>query len=259
MVKLITVFFDLETPFLWKNAPVFDEVANVKRICRVLDSFEVKAVFNTCGVVAERFPDLLLRLHKDGHEIASHGYRHENFAALGTTMLEEALLRTEEILGRVTGEVPIGVRSPWLVKSEQIYRIFRKRRYKWVSNLDLSNPGRSIMSSAIRMVKLMLFAPSRKPFEKQGLLEIPLLSPLDIYCIQPFPEVTEPSPTNSIEQAFQMLIAHYQRSKEFFNLNFHPQIIGTQGRLLLLERILSYLANQSNIRFVLPRQICACS
>jgi hypothetical protein len=66
----------------------------------------------------------------------------------------------------------------------------------------------------------------------------------------------EPSPEDSLEQAYQTLVTHYQASKEFFNLNFHSQIIGTMNRLPLLEKILGYVSSQSNVEFILPRQMC---
>jgi peptidoglycan/xylan/chitin deacetylase (PgdA/CDA1 family) len=256
-VRLLTIFFDLETPFLWKDAPKFDQVANMKDICRILDGFGIRAVINICGIVAEEFPDLLARLHADGHEIASHGYKHENFAMLGTDELNKTLLKTEEILAKVTGETPIGIRSPWLIRSKRIYSTLRSRGYKWTSNWNVPYPSLSRTGRGIHRVRWMLH--KKKPFEKHGLLEIPLLSPLDIYCIHPFPEVWKASSEDSLEQAFRVLVGHYNASKEFYNLNFHPQIIGTMNRLILLERILGYLSNQSGVKFILPHELCGAS
>jgi len=94
----------------------------------------------------------------------------------------------------------------------------------------------------------------RRPFRKDSLVEIPLLSPMDVYSIQPFPP-TGASTARVLEDAYQILIMHYKWSKVFFNLNFHDHVIGTDNRIKLLERIVRYLSDQPDARFVLPRQI----
>ncbi|TET64680.1 hypothetical protein E3J49_03620, partial [Candidatus Bathyarchaeota archaeon] len=62
-MKLITVFFDLEAPFLWKAEGKFDLEGAVRNISGILNQFGVKAVFNTCGIVADNFPKLIAMLH----------------------------------------------------------------------------------------------------------------------------------------------------------------------------------------------------
>lgn len=77
-MKLITLFFDTEAPFLWRDGVKFDFEGTVQNISEVLNQFGAKAVFNACGIVAENFPKLIVMLHDKGHEIASHGHTDEN-------------------------------------------------------------------------------------------------------------------------------------------------------------------------------------
>jgi len=51
-------------------------VPNTNRILDLLDRHSVKATFFVLGWVAERFPDLVRRIHERGHEIGSHGFWH---------------------------------------------------------------------------------------------------------------------------------------------------------------------------------------
>jgi hypothetical protein len=102
---------------------------------------------------------------------------------------------------------------------------------------------------------LKRFSQRKQPFLKNSLVEIPLLSPMDIYCIYPFPEAQKNSQESSLEEAYKILVTHYESSKMYFNLNFHEHVIGTANRIQLLEKILSYLSKQSNASFVLPNQI----
>jgi len=265
-VKLVTVFFDLEGPFLWRDVPKFDIEKVVKNISDVLVGFGIKAVFNTCGLVAERFPRSIAMLHDEGHEIASHGYAHENFSKVPLPELDALLARTERVFEHVFGEEPIGVRAPWLARSESIYDIYRKRKYRWTSNLNVpfwvtrsrvdfgsvSYP-RWVIGKAVYEVRRL--GHKEEPFKKDSLVEIPLVSPLDVYCIYPYPQVGGDSPESSLEEAYRILVSHYRSSKKFFNLNFHEHSIGTGNRLRLLERVLSFLSEQSDVSFILASKL----
>jgi peptidoglycan/xylan/chitin deacetylase (PgdA/CDA1 family) len=264
-MKLVTVFFDLEAPFLWREEGKFDLEETVRNIFEVLGHFGVKAVFNTCGIVADKFPKSIVMLHDEGHEIGSHGYAHENFLKIPAAELDDVLAKTERVMQRVVGEKPLGVRSPWLARNEDIYGVFRKRGYGWVSNLDLhfrgpmSRPNVGAVSYSKRVVgktlyRLRRLSQSGEPYRRATLVEIPLLSPMDVYSIHPFPPAG-PSPTGILEEAYQVLVEHYKWSKTYFNLNFHEHVIGTDNRIQLLERIIRYLSEQPDARFVLPRQI----
>jgi polysaccharide deacetylase family protein (PEP-CTERM system associated) len=49
---------------------------NTERLLSLFDQAGTKATFFILGWVAERFPELVKRIHRDGHEIASHSYDH---------------------------------------------------------------------------------------------------------------------------------------------------------------------------------------
>lgn len=52
-------------------------VANTRRILRLLADYDVHATFFVLGWIADRYPDLVKEIATSGHEIATHGYRHE--------------------------------------------------------------------------------------------------------------------------------------------------------------------------------------
>ena len=52
-------------------------VANTERVLRICREHDTKATFFVLGWVAERHPDLVRRIHEEGHEIGSHGYNHK--------------------------------------------------------------------------------------------------------------------------------------------------------------------------------------
>lgn len=50
---------------------------NIDRILEMLAVHNTKATFFTLGWIAERYPQLIRKIVKEGHELASHGYGHE--------------------------------------------------------------------------------------------------------------------------------------------------------------------------------------
>lgn len=50
---------------------------NINRILEMLAAHNTKATFFTLGWIAERYPQLIRKIVKEGHELASHGYGHE--------------------------------------------------------------------------------------------------------------------------------------------------------------------------------------
>src|SRR4051794_22426377 len=49
---------------------------NTQLILDLFGDADVRATFFTLGWIAERHPELIRRIARDGHEVASHGYSH---------------------------------------------------------------------------------------------------------------------------------------------------------------------------------------
>jgi len=86
--------------------------AGVPRILDLLDQSGVKAAFHVPGWVAERFPERIREIHSRGHEIAGHGYLHENISTLSPDQEREVLQKSHHILGDLIGHAPRGFRTP---------------------------------------------------------------------------------------------------------------------------------------------------
>ena len=82
------------------------------RILDMLDAHNVPASFYVPGYVAENYPDLVKEIAARGHEVAHHGYMHEPPSTLTREQEDDVLKRGIDILGGITGERPVGYRSP---------------------------------------------------------------------------------------------------------------------------------------------------
>lgn len=89
------------------------------RVCRnterLLDLFEhmgTHATFFVLGWVAERFPELVKRIHRDGHELASHSYEHGLVYDSTPEAFATDLRRAKDAIGNAAGVAIDGYRAP---------------------------------------------------------------------------------------------------------------------------------------------------
>jgi polysaccharide deacetylase family protein (PEP-CTERM system associated) len=85
--------------------------ANTQRILSLLDRHKAKATFFTLGWVAEKSPELVRAIQKEGHEIASHGYSHQLVYNQTPEVFREETRRSKAILEDITGQPITGYRA----------------------------------------------------------------------------------------------------------------------------------------------------
>jgi polysaccharide deacetylase family protein (PEP-CTERM system associated) len=95
----------------WERYP--SRVAsNTARVLDLFSEHRVHATFFVLGWVAERCPDLIHRMVRDGHELASHGYDHTRATELDRAAFREDVVRTKGILEDAAGVEVRGYRAP---------------------------------------------------------------------------------------------------------------------------------------------------
>ena len=105
------------------------------RILDLLDKYDIKASFYIPGYVAETHEELVLDIQRRGHEIGHHGYMHEPPATLTRDQEAAVLDRGSAILERITGEKPLGYRSPSWELSEDSLALLIERGFVYDSSL----------------------------------------------------------------------------------------------------------------------------
>ena len=86
--------------------------ASTDRLLDVLDRVGVKATFFVLGWVAERHPDLVRRIARAGHELASHGFFHQLVYDLTPEAFRDDLRRAQDAISRACGVEVKGYRAP---------------------------------------------------------------------------------------------------------------------------------------------------
>jgi polysaccharide deacetylase family protein (PEP-CTERM system associated) len=85
---------------------------NLEKILALFSRFKVKATFFVLGYIAERTPETVTLIQREGHEVASHGYSHLPVYKQTEEEFLQDLLRSKNLIEGMTGEKVIGYRAP---------------------------------------------------------------------------------------------------------------------------------------------------
>jgi peptidoglycan/xylan/chitin deacetylase (PgdA/CDA1 family) len=159
---MILLSFDIEEfdmPFEYGKTISFEDQMNISiegtsLILDLLEKHQVKATFFSTVVFAINAPEIINRIIKDGHEIASHSYYHSDFKVAH-------LLESKEKLEEITNTKVIGFRMPRMqpVDEKEIF----KAGYRYNSSINPTYlPGR-----------YNNFSKPRTYFKQDGVWQIP--------------------------------------------------------------------------------------
>ena len=84
----------------------------VERILRELEKRELKATFFCLGWIAEKHPDVIRRLHAQGHHIGCHSYQHELTFDLVPDSFREITKKSKILIEDLIGESINVYRAP---------------------------------------------------------------------------------------------------------------------------------------------------
>jgi peptidoglycan/xylan/chitin deacetylase (PgdA/CDA1 family) len=89
------------------------DAASTPAFLDALDQLDWKATFFMLGNMAAQCPDVAAEVAHRGHEIAAHGYRHDNHLRHGPLWAAHDLLAARDVITELTGTVPRWYRPPY--------------------------------------------------------------------------------------------------------------------------------------------------
>jgi len=211
----------------------------VPRILDLLDDHGVKATFFVVGMNAVNHPDVIQEIASRGHDLATHGWRHEDIVGVGRDEEEYRLLQTRDAISDACGYTPVGNRTAGGELSPFTHEILAGNGWTYDSSLRGSDMpyvlgnGLVIVPSYYEMDDFHLFAdyPGVAPYHAR------MLSPETGWEIW----------TTAFEG--------YYRYGLCYTTMFHPQIIGKPGNMVLLYRLLSHIEKHPDVWFATGREI----
>jgi peptidoglycan/xylan/chitin deacetylase (PgdA/CDA1 family) len=204
----------------------------IPRILDLLDEHHVRATFFMVGMNAVNHPDIMKPICERGHELAVHGWKHEDIAGLPKEEERKRILDTRGAIEDVSGFKPVGNRTAGGELSPNTLDILAEEGFLYDSSLRGSDMpykvdnGLVIVPSYYEMDDFHLFAdyPGTAYHAR-------MMSPQTGYEIW----------TNAFDG--------YYRYGLCYTTMFHPQVIGKPGGLMLLGRLLNYIEKFPDVWF----------
>lgn len=115
----------------------------LRRILEVFEKLSVNSTFFVVGEIAKSYPEVVEEIYDSGHEIASHGYSHEDLTRVNISDFEKMEKMNRELLAKITGHSPKGFRSPMFTINTAILNSLEKIGYSYDSSVvpSIKIPG----------------------------------------------------------------------------------------------------------------------
>lgn len=199
------------------------------RILSLLEKYEIPATFFVCGWVVEQYPESIKKINEGGHELAAHGYLHEELDKLSIAQEKEVHEKTFQALENVGVDVK-GFRAPYWKLSNYTLEIISEKGCIYDSSLMADD----------RPYLFQLEEDSPK------IVEFPVEWFLDDWIL--FEEELKP-PSQILEtwkNQFDALrtIEDIPEDYRVFTLTMHPACIGHAYRLAILEKLIEYMKSK---------------
>ncbi len=221
----------------------------VPRILALLKKYNVTATFCIPGHTAYAFPDLTKEIRDARHEIAHHGWVHENPADFDEAGERDLIEKGLEALQKVADVRPTGYRSPAWDLSPSSVKILKEYDFLY----DSSCMGNDFSPYYLRIGDKWSTTEPYQFGQKTDLVEIPVWWGLDDFPPFEFvpgfmtamnsPSVVEESWRAEFDWAYANIPDGVQ------TITMHPQVIGRGSRILMLERLIQHMQKHENATF----------
>ncbi|MFC5532009.1 polysaccharide deacetylase family protein [Cohnella yongneupensis] len=97
-------------------ALTFDDGPDPEYTPKLLDLLKqhgAKGTFFVVGENADRLPDIIARIHEEGHVLGIHNYVHKSNWLMRPSTVKKHIQRTSDAIVRITGVKPMYYRPPW--------------------------------------------------------------------------------------------------------------------------------------------------
>lgn len=216
------------------------------RILDLLDEYGIKATFFVPGINALNHPDVMKIIYSKGHEVACHGWKHENISHISKDEEKARLLMTIDAIEKATGIRPIGNRAAGGDLSP--------------NTLDLLWENGFIYDSSLRGNDIPYRLRRPDSDTEDGLVIVPSYYDMDdFHLFADYPGIPAYharilSPQTGYEIWTNAFDGYYKFGLCYTTM-FHPQVIGKPGNIMLFDRLLSYIKKFPNVWYATAREV----
>ncbi|PWC18977.1 polysaccharide deacetylase family protein [Brenneria corticis] len=218
--------------------------AGMPRILRLLEKYGVPASFFVPAVSALINADEVRAVAAAGHEIGMHSWIHESNSSLDAVAERDLALRAADVLERLSGRRPVGMRTASWDFSPATLGIAREMALLYDSSLMADDEPYELLEDGL----------------PTGIVEIPVEWIRDD---APYFAMDRMSAARPYGDPL-MVLGIFQRELEMayqegglFQLTLHPHHSGHRSRLFLLEEIIRLAQSKSDVWFTTHEELAA--
>jgi len=232
------------------------------RLLRLFDRLGIPTSWFIPGHSIETFPTQMRDVAAAGHEIGAHGYSHENPASMDADQEESVLVRSIELVERLTGARPRGYVAPWWEMSESTASLLLTHGFSYDHSQNYNDFVPFYARVGDRWTNIDYGRPAQswmKPLERG--MEIDLVEFCGNWYLDDLPPMMfiKQSPNSHgfvsprhLEVMWNDQFDWVRREMEHavFPVTLHPDVSGRPQVLLMLERLITYWSSQPGVEFV---------
>ena len=208
----------------------------VPRILAVLARHGVPASFYVPAVSALLHPEEQRRIVAEGHEIGIHGWIHEFNSALPQAAERDLMLRSADTLEAVSGQRPVGVRTPSWDFTPHTLGIERDMGLLYDSSLMADEDCYELLLDG----------------QPTGVIELPVEWIRDDAPYFFMNRASSQRPYTAPEAVFDIFRREFDMAYEeggVFQLTMHPHVIGYRSRIWILDEIVRHAKAKPDVWF----------
>ncbi|HSU05716.1 MAG TPA: polysaccharide deacetylase [Acetobacteraceae bacterium] len=197
------------------------------RIRKLLERESVPATFFYPAVSALLHPDEVRAIAGEGHEIGIHSWIHEANTTLPGDAERELTMRAAEVLSKLAGRAPMGMRTASWDFSVNTLSIIREMGLLYDSSLMADDEPYELMEHG----------------EATGIVELPpewIRDDAVYYNMVRFSALRPYTPPSGVEEIFTAEFEGAWDEGGLFLLTMHPHVTGHRSRLPVLERLIKH-------------------
>ena len=214
----------------------------IPRILDILKRHDVNASFFVPAVTALLYPDEQRRVAAEGHEIGIHGWIHERNSELPLEAERDLQMRSADVLEKIAGVRPVGIRTPSWDFSPNTLAITREMGLIYDSSL----------MADVDCYELMMDG------QNSGVVELPVEWIRDdavYFNMNRFASLRPYTPPTDVFEIFKREFDAAYQEGGLFQLTMHPHISGYRSRVWILEELIRHIQSKKDVWFATHAEV----
>jgi peptidoglycan-N-acetylglucosamine deacetylase len=226
----------------------FGPLVGVPRLLELLEREAIPATWFVPGHSLVTFPANTEAILAAGHELACHGWYHEDFSELTAEAQTEILDRSVEAVRKVSGAPPKGFRAPYWALGPETLAIVLGAGFEYDSSLmaDDYRPYRVRLDDRHSLEDGSTFG------SESALVEVPIYWTLDDWPhFEPGPGRDGLSAPSKVLEIWtgELRYAYEHAPGGLLTITMHPECIGRGHRMAMLEQFIAEARSLDGVVF----------